>query len=135
MSIGPNTALALSFSGVLGIYLECLRPGRAVAGCVGIALLLWGGYDVWLFGARGSGGLLLGLAVLLFLVDIFVNTRFLAGAAASAVLFTGLKLLLPPSHAFNGALTLFVSVVLGCVTTLACASARESRRNKRADLA
>jgi membrane-bound ClpP family serine protease len=135
MMIGPNMAVALSFSGILGIYLECLRPGRAVAGSVGVALLLWGGYQIWTFKPTPTGGLLMGLAVLFFLMEILVNARFLAGVLGTAVLFGGLKLLLPTPHALNTPFVFTVSLVLGVVTTLACAAAREARRNKRADLA
>lgn len=133
MAIGPNTALALSFSGILGIYLECLRPGRVVAGCIGVALFIWGGYQVWLFRPTTSGCLLLALAALLFVLESLVDTRFLAGVAGTIVLFAGLKLLLP-SHPPNTVLMLSLSLILGVVTTLACVSSREARRNKRADL-
>jgi membrane-bound ClpP family serine protease len=134
MAIGPNTALALSFSGILGIYLELFRPGRAIAGCAGIALLLWGAYRLWLFGPTVSGSLLLALAAILFVTELLVNSRYLAGATGTAALFAGLKLLLPSSHALNTAFTLSVSLILGLITTLFCISAREARRSKRADL-
>lgn len=135
MLIGPNTALGLSFAGILGIYLECLKPGRAVAGSLGAGLLLWGGYQIWMLKPTPTGGLLLGFAVVFFVLEIFVNARFVAGVAGTAALFAGLKLLLPPPHALNTRLVFAVSLSLGGMTTLACASAREGRRSKRADLA
>lgn len=134
MPIGPNTALALSFSGILGVYLELLRPGRAVAGCAGVALLLWGGYRLWSFGPTRAGGLLLAVAVILFATELLVNSRYVAGVAGTAALFAGLRTLLPAAHSFNTAFAFSVSLVLGVITTLACISAREARRSKRADL-
>lgn len=134
ITIGPNTALALSFSGVLGIYLEFLRPGRAVAGCLGIVLLMWGGYRLWLFGPTLAGSLLIGLSILLFGSELVLNSRFAAGVAGTAALFFGLQRLLPPQHAFNTAFLIPVTMMLGVLITLVCISAREARRSKRPDL-
>jgi membrane-bound ClpP family serine protease len=134
MMIGPNTALALSFSGVLGIYLELIRPGSVIAGCAGVALLLWGGYQLWLYRPTAEGCLLLVLAGALFGTELLVNSRFAAGVAGAFTLFYGLSRLLPASHAFNVPFLASVCVVLGLITTLACISAREARRGKRADL-
>ena len=134
MSIGPNTALALTFSGILGIYVECLRPGRIVPGCVGLALIAWGSYTLFRYGPTSLGCFLLGAAVLLFALEILFNARYLAGAAATIVLFCGVKLLLPSPRGVQSVFGLSVCLVLGSITTLLCASAREARRNKQADL-
>ena len=134
MAVGPNTALVLSFSGVLGIYLELLRPGRIVAGCAGVALLLWGSYQLWLYRPTVEGRLLMGLAAALFMTELLVNSRYAAGVAGTFTLFYGLKRLLPASHAFNLPFLASVCVVLGLMTTFACISAREARRSKRSDL-
>ncbi len=134
ITVGPNTALALSFSGVLGIYLECLRPGRIIYGCLGIALLFWGCYSLWLFHMRLEGLLLLAVSLLLFAFEAFFNARFFAGAAATVALFGGLKTLLAPPHRLHPVFAFSIAVVLGLITTLLCASAREARRSKWADL-
>jgi membrane-bound ClpP family serine protease len=134
MLIGPNAALALSFSGVLGIYLELLWPGRVVAGCVGLALFLWGCYQLWLYRPTAEGCLLLVLAAALFGTELLVNSRYLAGVAGTLALFYGLDRLLPAPHALNVPFIASVCAVLGLITTLACISAREARRTKRADL-
>lgn len=134
LSIGPNTALALAFSGVLGIYLECLRPGSVIAGCIGIALLLWGAYSLYGYGPTGAGCLLLALAGCLFLLEIWVNTRFVVSVAATFTLFAGLKYLLPAPHGVHSVFALSLSLTLGLITALLCVSAREARRNKRSDL-
>lgn len=132
--IGPNTALAISFSGLLGIYLECLRPGTIIAGCVGVAFLLWGAYTLYTFGPSGRGCLFLLLAAVLFAIEIWRNTRFLSAIAGTAALFLGLKELLVPPHQIQVGFALSLSVVLGVITAFLCTSAREARRNKWADL-
>lgn len=132
--IGPNTALALAFAGLLGIYVECLRPGRVIAGCLGISLLLWGSYALYGYGPTARGCLLLLLAAVLFMLEILFRTRFLSGLAGTAALYAGCKLLLPPPYRIHSAFALSLALVLGLITTLLCVSARESRRNKWSDL-
>lgn len=134
MAIGPNTALALCFAGVLGIYLECLRPGRVIAGCVGGALLLWGTYVLFTYRPTIRGSLLLLLGAILFAVEILYRTRFLSSIAGAAALFLGLRELLPSPHAIQPLFAMYVSLVFGLVTAPLCAAAREARRNKRSDL-
>jgi membrane-bound ClpP family serine protease len=135
MAIGPNTALALSFTGILGIYLECLRPGRVIAGCIGVALLLWGVYVLFTYRPTIRGSLFLLFAGVLFAVEIFFRTRFVSSMAGTAALFAGLRELLPPPHPIQPLFALCVSVVFGFVTALLCAAAGEARRNKRRDIA
>ncbi len=132
--MGPNTALALGFSGILGIYLECLRPGYAIAGCLGAASLLWGGYQLWFYRPTVDGCSLLIAAILLFILELARNTRFAAAISATVALCLGLNRLLPSPHQLNRTLAACISVALGAVTTLACTAVREARRNKRSDL-
>jgi membrane-bound ClpP family serine protease len=132
--IGPNTALALAFAGLLGIFVECLRPGRVIAGCIGIALLLWGSYALYGYGPTARGCLLLLLAAVLFGLEILFRTRFLAGLGGTTALYAGCRLLVSPPYRIHPVFALTLSLVLGLITTLLCMSARESRRNKWSDL-
>ncbi len=135
MHPSPNVPFLLAISGVLFIYVEFTRPGKVVPGLIGACLLVVNGYSLWRDSPTPRGLLLIATAAALFLLETFVNTRFVAPAAATVCLAFGAVLLFNPPSPIRPALAFTASIVFGLTTGFLAYAARTARRNKWADLA
>jgi len=134
MRQGPNTAFCLLLFGLLGVYCELIRPGRALPGVVGAAAAFTGGYLLLQASPTALGLELLGGAAALFLLDAFFPTYFVAGTAATAALTFGFTMLIAGPRGIRPILAIPCCLGFGAITTFLNSAARRARRNKRADL-
>lgn len=135
MHSSPNVPFLLAIGGVLLIYVEFTRPGKVLPGLSGACLLVVNGYSLWRDSPTPRGLLLIAAATVLFLVETFVNTRFVASAGATVCLASGAILLFHPPSPIHPALAMTASAVFGATTGFLAYAARTARRNKWADLA
>ena len=133
--MGPNAAFCLILVGVLGIYVELIRPGRALPGMAGAAAAVTGGYFLWRAGTAAIGWELLAAATLLFLLDAFVETFYVAATVATIFLALGFSGLIAGGDGIKPGLAIPCCVAFGAITTGLNKLARLARRNKRVDLA
>jgi membrane-bound ClpP family serine protease len=128
----PNTAFCLLVSGVLGVYVELLWPGLVWPGVTGLGAVITASYFLLLAAPASLGLGLLAAAVFLFVLDLFVETLSLAGAAATVALALGFTQLGPPR--IQPLLALPGCLGLGTLTLVLNRAMRRARWNKRADL-
>jgi len=128
--MGPNTAFCLVIFGLLGVYCEFLWPGRVLPGICGAAITVTGGYHLWRAVPSGLGLELLALATVFFFLDAFVDTYFIAGAVATAVLAWGFLKLIPGVHGIHPFLAIPWCIAFGAITSFLNWSARRARQNK-----
>ena len=129
--MGPNTAFCLVIFGVLGVYCEFIWPGRVWQAVLGSAAAVTGSYFLWQALPSSIGLELLGISALLFLLDAYVDTRFIAGAGATAALAFGFVKLIAGEHGIRLWLALPWCLVFGAITMFLNWAARRARRNKR----
>jgi membrane-bound ClpP family serine protease len=134
MWLGPNTAFALIVLGFLFLYGEFVWPGKIWPAAAGAAMAVIGAYLLYRRDATAAGLCWAGAAIALFLVDVFLNTFFIAGALGTAALGYASWKLIPGSRPITPAFSIPLCVIFGAVTMLLTNSARQARINKRADL-
>jgi membrane-bound serine protease (ClpP class) len=132
--LGPNAAFALALAGLLCIYGEFVRPGRILPGTLGAAMLLIGAYSLYRNEAEAAGVVWISAAASLFLLEIFVNSFFIAGALGTAALGYGSWRLIPGPISIFPSFSIPLSMLFGAATMFLTDSARQARINKRADL-
>ena len=130
--MGSNTAFCLVIFGVLGVYCEFIWPGRVWQAVLGSAAAVTGGYFLWRDLPSPLGVNLLGAAALLFLVDAYIDTRFVAGTVATTALAFGFVKLIFGAHGIRPLLAVPWCIAFGAITMMLNWAARRARRNKRA---
>jgi len=130
--MGVNTAFCLVIFGILGVYSEFVWPGRVWQGVLGAAAAATGGYFLLRAEPSHSALVFLAVALVLFLLDAYLDTRFIAGVLGTCVLVYGFLRLIREPHRIHPALVLLWCVALGGVTVWLNWAARRARRNKRA---
>ena len=130
----PNLALALVFAGALGIYAECIRPGRVVPGVGGGVLLLLGLSGFQFLPINGLGAALIALAFGCLFLEVKFAARGVLGVAGTAALVFGTRALVEsrlsqPPVAWSTALGL--ALPFSGVTLYLLTIAARARRNKR----
>ena len=134
MWFGPNAAFAVALLGFLCIYCEFLRPGKILPGTLGTAMVLLGACSLYRDEAGAAGLAWMAVAAVLFALDVFVNTFFVAGALGVAALSYGSWRLIPGPVAILPGFSIPLSVLFGAATMFLTNAARRARVNKRADL-
>ncbi len=132
--LAPSTAFVLAILGVLAIYCEFVWPGKVYPAVLGSIILIIGAYFLWLNSPTGIGLLLVGLATLLFLVETFWNSRFLAGVAATILLSFGFCRLFTGANRIRASLAIPVCIVFGAISVFLAYGARRARQNKWSDI-
>ena len=127
----PSHGFLLLLSGILGIYCEFLWPGRMLPGVLGCALAATAAYFLWQNSPTRVALALLGVAVLLFLIEIFWTVDFLAGITATLLLACGFSLLFPAPRAIPLVLVVPVSLAFGSTTLLLAHTAKIGRASCR----
>ncbi len=129
--MGVNTAFCLVIFGILGVYCEFIWPGRVWQGVLGAAAAVTGGYFLWRAAPTTFGLTALALAAVLFLLDAYLETRFVAGTLATLAMTYGFIELLSGPHGIDRRLAVPWCIVFGAVTAGLNWAARKARRNKR----
>lgn len=126
--------LLLAF-GLIGIYCEFLRPGSVLPSVTGLVLFAFGARLLWTECRLPiSSLLLLSAAVLLWLLDCWRDTRFVASIVASGALLCAVDLHAEQCQLQSPALLLLIGVTISIMTTILIYLGRKARRNKWSDL-
>lgn len=132
--LGPNAACVLVIAGILGIYVECIRPGRVLPGVLGVAVLIFGAYSLDHLSPQPLGLALIAISVVLFAAEAIWDSYLLCGICAAAALAAGFRLLFEEPPRISLPLAIAAAAVLGVATIFLASAAKRARRNKRADL-
>jgi membrane-bound ClpP family serine protease len=129
----PNIALALGIAGALGIYAECIRPGRVVPGVAGGVLLLLGLSQIRFLPINWLGVASIALAFGFFALQVKFGSRYLLGVAGTAALVVGARALIASGptqpHIYWGT-AIGLGVPFSWVTLYLMTTASRARRNK-----
>lgn len=93
----PTIAYLLLSFGALGIFLELSNPGGLVPGIVGVVCLVLGLFSLGTLPVNWTGVALIGIAFILFVVDIFVSSFGLLLVGGLAAFIVGSYLLIDSS--------------------------------------
>jgi len=85
----PNIAAFLLLLGIAGLYFELSTPGAVLPGVAGAISLLLGAYAMQLLSVNTTGILLIALALLFFVLEIFVVSSGVLAIAGLVSLFIG----------------------------------------------
>jgi len=132
--MSTSAAFCLLFLGVSGVYCELLRPGHVWPGVAGIGAALAGGYFLWLASPVPLGLGLLAAAIVIFVLDAFVDLFNLPGIAATVSLAVGFTRLIAGPGQIQPLLASAASILFGALTMALNKTARRARRNKQLDL-
>ena len=130
----PNIALALLIAGALGIYAECIMPGRIVPGVVGGILLLLGLSEIRFLPINWLGAALIALALALFPLEVKFASRGMLGLAGAVALVLGARMLVGSPSAeprIHWSTALALGAPFSGVTVYLLTIAARARRNKR----
>lgn len=109
----PNITVLLLTLAIYGLIGELSHPGAIFPGIVGATSLILALYSFSVLSLNTAGLLLILLAVLLFIVDLFVPSHGLISLGAAAILGLGFFLLYENSPAFlRASVAMIISVVL-----------------------
>lgn len=112
----PNLAYILFLIGIALIYFELQSPGGFIAGSIGVIALIFSGIGFQALPINiGAVGLIL-LAVILFVLEIFVTSFGILSTAGLVSLVTGSLFLFNTDDAY---LSLSKSIILSAATALA----------------
>ncbi|MDP2953158.1 MAG: nodulation protein NfeD [Chloroflexota bacterium] len=112
----PNIAYILLSLAMVGIFLELANPGSILPGVVGGIALLLAFYSLGMLPVNYVGVALIGLAFLLFLVEIWVSSHGVLAVGGVAAFILGSLVLLStsaPYFTIDRRLIVAVSLVLG----------------------
>jgi len=132
----PQVMLILLVIGILGIYLEVKTPGATLPGLVGGIALVGFLFASRILPINYLGILLVLLAIILFIAEIYVTSFGALTVAGLTALAVGLKVLFQTEKSIGVQIpmvTIFgiIAVVGGFVVILGALLARDLRRKKR----
>lgn len=130
---GPDAACVLLLAGILGIYAECVWPGRILPAVAGAAALVAGAYSFYCLSPTAAGLTSIAVSVALFAAEALWDCRFVCGILAVATLAAGLRLLINPPHRLALSLAVATAAILGAATVFLAVLSRRARQNKRSD--
>jgi membrane-bound serine protease (ClpP class) len=114
--------------GVWGLFFELQNPGSIFPGVVGALCLILGLYSLQTFPLNLAGGLLLGLAVVLFLIETQVPSHgLLAAGGVVATVLGALMLFDSPEPALRVSLPVILPLALVSGALFAVAAAMSAR--------
>jgi membrane-bound serine protease (ClpP class) len=134
MHVTPTLAFTGAALGALAIYIEFVRPGKLVPGLAGAALLAWGGYVLSRFPVDYGALGIIAVGLALLLGETAWNSRFVGGVLGTLALAFGSARLITGPALISAPVAWILAIVFGVVSTVLAATARQARRNKRADL-
>lgn len=132
LHLTPDAALFVFTLGVLLIYLELNRPGSILPGAAGLSFTLLGIAILLKTHPQTGATILLLTAILLFTLDLRVQTPRILPVVATLALVLGFYLL-PSAGPFHSLTALFCGLILGSGTSILTGIARRARASKRLD--
>jgi membrane-bound serine protease (ClpP class) len=130
----PNIALALMFIGALGIYAECIRPGRVLPGVAGGISLLLGLSAIRFLPINWLGAVAIMLAFLFLILEVKFAAHGVLGVAGAAALVIGARVLVAGGTAeshIHWSTAIGLGLPFSGVTLYLLTIAARARRNKR----
>ena len=116
----PNIAMILMTLGVSGLLIELYSPGLILPGIVGVVSLIMAFYSFQTLSASFAGVLLILLGLVLYILELKVQSYGLLAVSATAAVLFGTLMLFRHSP---GGVSISWSVVLSTVGTLAALAA------------
>jgi len=96
----PNIAYILFIIGVLGIIYEFSQPGLGVSGAIGVVCIIIGFYALSILPINYAGLALMGLAIILFVLDVKLNVGGILSIVGIAAFLFGSFLLIDTQVAY-----------------------------------
>ena len=124
----PNLAFLFMSLGTLAIMYELANPGFGGGAIVGVILILLALFALAILPVNALGGLLLALAAILFVVEIFTPGVGVGAAGGTAALVLGGLFLFRGRVGVDPEVLIPVAVVVGVATALAGRLAWRTRR-------
>lgn len=115
----PQVAYLLLMCGMLGLFIEITNPGSIFPGVFGGLCLLLGLYAMSVLPTDVTGLLLLGFALLLFLLEIQIVSYGLLSLAGAAAMFIGSVLLFRDDYGTLAIPTSFIILPVAVVSSAA----------------
>ena len=123
----PNLAILILSIGTLAVVYEAANPGLGFAGIIGVILLLLGFFALSVLPVAAAGLALLGLAIALFIAEIFVpGVGVLAAGGTIALLLAGVFLFEGQTQVSPPVLWP-TALVMGVITAIAGRAALKAR--------
>lgn len=116
--INPNVAFILLTIGVQAILIELSSPGGWVAGFIGVLCLALAAYALGVLPFNWLGLVLLGTAIVLFILDIKAPTHGALTAAGTVTFIAGALILFNAPFSPYGQISLPLVIVVGILTAL-----------------
>ncbi len=116
--INPNVAFVLLTIGIQAILIELSSPGGWVAGFVGVLCLALAAYALGVLPFNWLGLVLIGAAIVLFILDIKAPTHGALTAAGAATFIAGALILFNTPLSPYGQISLPLVIGLGIFTAL-----------------
>lgn len=127
----PNIAYILLILGINGLLFELANPGGFVAGVIGAICLVLGFYALGVLDVNYAGLVLIGLAFVLFVLDIKAPTHgVLTVGGIAAFVLGSLILFNTPVYAVSRGLILGVALVTASFFAFAISAALRAQRRK-----
>jgi membrane-bound serine protease (ClpP class) len=115
----PNVAYTLLLLGFLGLFLELSNPGTSVPGALGVILLALAAIGLSQLPFDWRGGLLILIAFLLLLADVFVPSLGLLTLGGLALMVTGSYVLFDEAQGVMVSRPLIWALVIALVALFA----------------
>ena len=132
----PNIAYILMMIGAAGLYFELAHPGVILPGVAGAISMILGLFAMQVLPVNTTGLLLIALALVLFLLELFITSHGILGAAGVISLVLGSLMLYdtPGSGVALSASVMWPTVVFtgGFFLTIAFLAARAQLRRPQA---
>ena len=133
--LSPNGTLLLASTGVLLIFVELNRPGRAIPGALGLLLTLLGVSRFLRFGVQPWAVLLLAVCIFVYGANLWREVPLWLLVPAILATMVGMRALVPRSASSSVALPVAVLCggLLGTASAVLTRVAHRARRSKALD--
>lgn len=135
MQLSGTASFVVLMAGVLGTYCEFLRPGTVVPLVLGSTLLVIGGWNlVHCCPPSSLSALLVATAVLLWMLELWRSTYFLAPSAATAAFILGTVQLCGDHASMSRPTVVTVASGMSLLTSYLAYVGRRAKHNKVRDV-
>ena len=132
--LSPNCCFTLFAAGMVLVYVELLRPGLYVAGCLGTASLSAAVFYFSHYALAPFALGLIGVSVLLFIIESIWESNYLAGGIGTAIICLASTWLVAPPNTIAPILAIPVCLCVGAASTYLARQTRLARQNKTVDI-
>lgn len=124
----------LCLAGLCAICVELVRPGLFLPGIAGLSAVVTSVFLAARHSPSCGGTSLVALAAVLFLLESYADTRFVAAFLGTSTLAWGVLVLFPGPDRIPPALAIPLSLAFGLMTAGLSQAAKRARANKVARL-